>query len=68
MSEHDELKGVKKRRVVKIKMRKRELEELISKVEVKELRVEQVLAHFMNHSLQRPWRPALHSIPEGSNE
>ncbi|XP_020230614.1 uncharacterized protein LOC109811321 [Cajanus cajan] len=54
---------------VKIKITKKQLEELLSKVDVRELRVEQVLSHLMNHSggyqsLQRPWRPALQSIPE----
>ncbi|ESW14271.1 hypothetical protein PHAVU_008G267000 [Phaseolus vulgaris] len=56
--------GRKARREVKIKMTKKELEELVGKVELKELRVEQVLAQFMNQSLERPWRPALQSIPE----
>ncbi|KAG4402851.1 hypothetical protein AAZX31_02G273600 [Glycine max] len=57
--------GVKKStREVKIKITKKQLVELVGKVEVKELRMEQVLAHLMNHSLQRPWRPALQSIPE----
>ena len=54
---------------VKIKITKKQLEELLSKVDIKELRVEQVLAQLMNHSngyesLQRSWRPALQSIPE----
>jgi membrane-bound ClpP family serine protease len=54
---------------VKIKITKKQLEELLSKVDMKELRVEQVLAQLMNHSngfesLQRSWRPALQSIPE----
>ncbi|TKY46881.1 DUF4228 domain protein [Spatholobus suberectus] len=54
---------------VKIKITKKQLEELLSKVDVRELRVEQVLSQLMNHSggyqsLQRPWRPALQSIPE----
>ncbi|KAL2316760.1 hypothetical protein Fmac_030636 [Flemingia macrophylla] len=53
------------RRVVKIKMTKKQLKELVGKMEVKELSsVEQVLAHFINHSPQHPWRPALHTIPE----
>ncbi|TKY57290.1 hypothetical protein E2542_SST21737 [Spatholobus suberectus] len=57
--------GVKKTtREVKIKITKKQLVELVGKVEVKELRVEQVLAQLMKHSLQRPWRPALQSIPE----
>ncbi|XP_027344305.1 uncharacterized protein LOC113856607 [Abrus precatorius] len=54
---------------VKIKITKKQLEELLSKVDVRELRVEQVMSHLMKHSggyqsLQRPWRPALQSIPE----
>ncbi|KAL2322651.1 hypothetical protein Fmac_027030 [Flemingia macrophylla] len=54
---------------VKIKITKKQLEELLSKVDVRELRVEEVLSQLMNHSggyqsLQRPWRPALQSIPE----
>ncbi|KAK7387086.1 hypothetical protein VNO78_27584 [Psophocarpus tetragonolobus] len=54
---------------VKIKITKKQLEELLSKVDVRELRVEQVLSQLMDHSggyqsLQRPWRPALQSIPE----
>ncbi|XP_061369664.1 uncharacterized protein LOC133312479 [Gastrolobium bilobum] len=56
-------------REVKIKITKKQLEELLSKVDVRELRVEQVLSQLMNHSrgyesLQRPWKPALQSIPE----
>ncbi|KAG4920854.1 hypothetical protein AAZX31_18G094000 [Glycine max] len=57
---------------VKIKITKKQLEELLSKVDVRELRVEQVLSQLMNHSsggfqsLQRPWRPALQSIPEAN--
>ncbi|KAK7305111.1 hypothetical protein VNO77_43011 [Canavalia gladiata] len=55
---------------VKIKITKKQLEELLSKVDVRELKVDQVLSHLMNHSVggyqqfQRPWRPALQSIPE----
>ncbi|CAJ2639756.1 unnamed protein product [Trifolium pratense] len=54
---------------VKIKITKKQLEELLSKVDMRELRVEQVLSQLMNHSngyksLQRSWRPALQSIPE----
>lgn len=51
-------------REVKIKISRKQLEELVGKVEVKELRVEEVLAQLMKHSLQRSWRPALQSIPE----
>ncbi|KAK7316760.1 hypothetical protein RJT34_00464 [Clitoria ternatea] len=54
---------------VKIKITKKQLEEMLKKMDVRELRVEEVLSHLMNHSgdyqsLQRPWRPALQSIPE----
>ncbi|QCD78319.1 uncharacterized protein LOC114188839 [Vigna unguiculata] len=54
---------------VKIKISKKQLEELLSKVDVRDLKVEQVLSQLMDHSggfqaLQRPWRPALQSIPE----
>jgi iron uptake system EfeUOB component EfeO/EfeM len=61
--------GAKATTEVKIKITKKQLEELLSKVDMRELRVEQVLAQLMNHSngyesLQRSWRPALQSIPE----
>lgn len=54
---------------VKIKITKKQLEQLLSKVDVRDLKVEQVLSQLMDHSggfqsLQRPWRPALQSIPE----
>ncbi|KAF7831365.1 DUF4228 domain protein [Senna tora] len=58
---------------VKIKITKKQLEALLlappGKVSVKDLRVEQILAQLMAHSdrfqaHQRPWRPALQSIPE----
>ncbi|KAK7300081.1 hypothetical protein RJT34_10913 [Clitoria ternatea] len=52
------------KRELKIKITRKQLEELVGKVEVKELRVEEVLAQLMKHSLHRPWRPALQSIPE----
>ncbi|XP_027333480.1 uncharacterized protein LOC113848246 [Abrus precatorius] len=53
--------GKKRTTEVKIKITKKQLEELVGKVDVKELRVEEVLAQLMKH---RPWRPALQSIPE----
>ncbi|KAI4308008.1 hypothetical protein L6164_031127 [Bauhinia variegata] len=58
-----------KTREVKIKITKKQLEELLGKMDVKELKVNQVLAQLLNHSdgcqvHQRPWRPALQSIPE----
>lgn len=54
---------------VKIKITKKELEELLVKMDVKELRVEQVLEHLMgmtSHSSSgcNSWKPALQSIPE----
>ncbi|OIW09657.1 hypothetical protein TanjilG_15363 [Lupinus angustifolius] len=54
---------------VKIKITKKQLEELLGKVDMRELRVEQVLAQLMNHSREyesfhKPWRPSLQSIPE----
>ncbi|CAL0335119.1 unnamed protein product [Lupinus luteus] len=57
---------------VKIKITKKQLEELLGKVDMRELRVEQVLAQLMSHSreyesLHKPWRPSLQSIPEETN-
>ncbi|KAI3702978.1 hypothetical protein L6452_28732 [Arctium lappa] len=54
---------------VKIKISKKQLEELLGRADVQGLTVEQVLAQLMNVSdrfdtHQRSWRPALHSIPE----
>lgn len=54
---------------VKIKITKKQLEELIGKMEVKEIGIEHILSHLVKHSHQyhsfhRPWRPALYSIPE----
>ncbi|KAJ9153780.1 hypothetical protein P3X46_027183 [Hevea brasiliensis] len=55
---------------VKFKITKKQLEELLSRVDMKELSVEQVLAQLMNvsseryESHQRSWRPNLQSIPE----
>ncbi|KAJ0102505.1 hypothetical protein Patl1_04200 [Pistacia atlantica] len=54
---------------VKIKITKKQLEELLGKVDVKELSVQQVLVQLMNvsdryESHHRSWRPALQSIPE----
>jgi len=57
---------------VKIKITKKQLEELIGKVEVKELSVQQILSMLMNGSSndrsyeahQLSWRPNLQSIPE----
>ncbi|XWS51872.1 hypothetical protein CRYUN_Cryun11dG0019300 [Craigia yunnanensis] len=54
---------------VKVKITKKQLEELLGMVDVKELSVQQVLAQLINVSNQyetnqRSWRPALQSIPE----
>ncbi|XVF34004.1 hypothetical protein REPUB_Repub18cG0019800 [Reevesia pubescens] len=54
---------------VKVKITKKQLEELLGRVYVKELSVQQVLAQLINVSNQyeanqRSWRPALQSIPE----
>lgn len=54
---------------VKVKISKKQLEELLGKVDVQGLTVHQVLQHLMNVSdrfetEQRSWRPALQSIPE----
>ncbi|XP_068309795.1 uncharacterized protein [Pyrus communis] len=55
---------------VKIKITKKQWEELLGKVEFKQTSVEQVLAQLIRVSdgyetqLQRSWRPALQSIPE----
>ncbi|GAV72930.1 DUF4228 domain-containing protein [Cephalotus follicularis] len=54
---------------VKIKITKKQLEELLSRVDMKQVSVEQVLAQLINVSdrceiQQRCWRPALQSIPE----
>ena len=55
---------------VKIKITKRQLEELLGKVDVKDMSVQQVLAQLISVSdgyqtqQLRSWRPALQSIPE----
>ncbi|MFS7940678.1 hypothetical protein Hanom_Chr05g00467271 [Helianthus anomalus] len=55
---------------VKIKITKKQLEELLGMKEMHGLTLEQVLARLMNggdrvfESNQRSWRPALPSIPE----
>ncbi|KAL5735950.1 hypothetical protein ACOSQ2_030738 [Xanthoceras sorbifolium] len=59
----------KTRTEVKIKITKKQLEELLSRAELKQLSMQQVLAQLMNVSdryetHQRSWRPALQSIPE----
>lgn len=55
---------------VKIKITKRQLEELLGKVDIKEMSVQQVLAQLIgvddqfHESRHRHWRPVLQSIPE----
>ena len=54
---------------IKIKISKKQLEELLGRTDVQGLTVEQVLARLMNVSdrfeyHQCAWRPALQSIPE----
>lgn len=54
---------------VKIKITRKQLEELLGSVDIKDMSVHQVLAQLMNVSdrcetHQRSWRPALQSIPE----
>ncbi|GLT73322.1 hypothetical protein SLA2020_451900 [Shorea laevis] len=54
---------------VKIKITRKQLEELLGRVDIKDLSVHQVLAQLMSVSdryeaHQRSWRPALQSIPE----
>ncbi|KAL0000823.1 hypothetical protein SO802_014604 [Lithocarpus litseifolius] len=54
---------------VKIKITKKQLEELLGKADLKELSVQQVLAQLISvsgrfDSHPRSWRPALQSIPE----
>ncbi|KAK9071172.1 hypothetical protein SSX86_005891 [Deinandra increscens subsp. villosa] len=54
---------------VKIKISKKQLEELLGRTDVQGLTVKEVLARLMNasdrfESHQRSWRPALQSIPE----
>ncbi|KAL4566815.1 hypothetical protein LXL04_030940 [Taraxacum kok-saghyz] len=59
-----------KKREVKIKITKKQLEELLGMEEMQGLTLQQVLTRLMNggdesfESNQRPWRPQLHSIPE----
>lgn len=69
----EEIGGGKPTTEVKIKITKKQLEALLGKVDVRDLRVEQVMAQLMSHSdrfqsqtHQRSWswRPALQSIPE----
>lgn len=55
---------------VKVKITKKQLEELLGRTDVRGLTVQQVVAQLIKvggddfQSNQRPWRPALQSIPE----
>ncbi|CAN0901030.1 hypothetical protein LINGRAHAP2_LOCUS21176 [Linum grandiflorum] len=54
---------------VKIKITKKQLQELLGRVDVKQLSVQQVVAHLITVSdgfeaQDRSWRPNLQSIPE----
>ncbi|XP_024960750.1 uncharacterized protein LOC112501271 [Cynara cardunculus var. scolymus] len=65
----DSFSGKTPATTVKIKISKKQLEELLGRADVQGLTVQQVLAQLMNVSdrfetHQRTWRPALHSIPE----
>ncbi|KAL7242991.1 hypothetical protein ACSBR1_015407 [Camellia fascicularis] len=54
-------------REVKIKITKKQLEELLGRVEVHDMPVDQVLSSLINVSEiqhQRSWKPTLQSIPE----
>ncbi|KAL3740721.1 hypothetical protein ACJRO7_021921 [Eucalyptus globulus] len=66
-----------RRREIKIKISKEELEKLVQKIEAQGLSLEQVLpllinkntfdrrgSGFTKHGCHRSWRPALQSIPE----
>ncbi|KAI5409360.1 hypothetical protein KIW84_054968 [Lathyrus oleraceus] len=69
VTKNNAISGAKTTTEVKIKITKKQLEELLRKVDIRELRVDQVLVQLMNHSngyksLERSWRPALQSIPE----
>ncbi|KAL0443377.1 UNVERIFIED_CONTAM: hypothetical protein Slati_2060400 [Sesamum latifolium] len=61
--------GVLSSTEVKIKISKKELEQLVKKADAEGLSVQQVLAQLMDvgdrfEAHQRSWRPALQSIPE----
>ncbi|XP_058784161.1 uncharacterized protein LOC131658930 [Vicia villosa] len=69
MAEKIGVTGAKTTTEVKIKITKKQLEELLRKVDIRELKVDQVLTQLINHSngyksFERSWRPALQSIPE----
>ncbi|KAK4804093.1 hypothetical protein SAY86_003910 [Trapa natans] len=57
--------------MVKVRISRRQLEELLGRVDVKEMSVHQAVALLLTAaangaSNHRPWRPALQSIPEGN--
>ncbi|KAI3686227.1 hypothetical protein L1987_79901 [Smallanthus sonchifolius] len=66
----DEDSGKRPTKEVKIKITKKQLEELLGMKEMQGLTLEQVLTRLINggdgvfQSSQRSWRPALQSIPE----
>ncbi|XP_058099667.1 uncharacterized protein LOC131244011 [Magnolia sinica] len=70
--EEDRLLGEKKgasSTEVKIKITKKELEELLGKLDIQGMSIEKVLTQLMDaggecHLRHRSWRPALQSIPE----
>ncbi|KAF6168075.1 hypothetical protein GIB67_011460 [Kingdonia uniflora] len=51
---------------VKIRITRKELEELLGKVDLQKMGVEEILAQLLNasHSHQQAWRPVLQTIPE----
>lgn len=66
--------GAAATREVRVKITKKELEELVGRVDEQGLSAKQILARLMDaadqkydeaeHEYHRPWRPALQSIPE----
>nr|GFB03803.1 hypothetical protein [Tanacetum cinerariifolium]GFB04476.1 hypothetical protein [Tanacetum cinerariifolium] len=61
--------GKRTKTEIKIKISKKQLEEVLGRTDVQGLTVEQVLAQLMNvseyfESHEHQWRPALQSIPE----
>ncbi|XP_054799649.1 uncharacterized protein LOC129304049 [Prosopis cineraria] len=61
--------GAGKTTEVKIKITKKQLEALLGKLDVKDLRADEFMVQLISHSHrsqthQRPWKPALQSIPE----
>ncbi|XP_052206851.1 uncharacterized protein LOC127811186 [Diospyros lotus] len=59
-------------RLVKIKLKRKELEELLGRAELQGMSAKEVVERLMggcdgysrSHETSRPWRPALQSIPE----